>query len=208
MSDAILSVVEWIRAAGAIGVLAYAVIFVAATVLLLPGSILTLAAGFAYGPVWGTLLVSPVSVAAAVVAFLLGRTIARRWIARKVERDPRFASLDRAIGEDGFKIVLLLRLSPVFPFAILNYALGLTTVRLRDYALASFFGMLPATILYVYLGSLVTSATQLAGGETADGGPWQTALYWGGLACALLVTVLLTRIARRALRHTLTEVRP
>jgi uncharacterized membrane protein YdjX (TVP38/TMEM64 family) len=119
-----------------------------------------------------------------------------------VSRDPRFAAIDAAIEHQGLKVVLLLRLSPVFPFSVLNYALGLTGVRLRDYVLGSFLGMLPGTILYVYLGSLVTTAAALGGG----GGPstsGQRALYWAGLGATLIVTVLMTRLARRALRSAL-----
>jgi uncharacterized membrane protein YdjX (TVP38/TMEM64 family) len=201
--DWLLSLVEAIRGAGAGGVAIFAVVYVAATVLLLPGSVLTAGAGFAYGPVWGTLLVSPVSVAAATLAFVLGRTVARGWIARRIAGNPRFAAVDEAIGESGLKIVLLLRLSPLFPFNLLNYALGLTRLRLRDYVVASALGMLPGTILYVYLGSLVTSASELAsaGGE-ATGAP-RSVLYWGGLAATVGATWLVTRIARRALSRAL-----
>ena len=150
-----LLLVEWIRGAGALGVGVYALTYVAATLLLLPGSILTAGAGFVYGPLVGTLLVSPVSVLAATLAFILGRFVARTWVARRMEKHPRFAAIDEAIGKSGFKIVFLLRLSPVFPFNLLNYALGVTRVRLGDYVIASLLGMLPATLLYVYLGSLI-----------------------------------------------------
>ena len=198
-----LLLVEWIRDAGAVGVVVYTLAYILATVLLLPGSILTLGAGFAYGPVWGTVLVSPVSVVAATLAFVLGRTVARNWVSRRMEKNPRFAAINKAIGESGFKIVFLLRLSPIFPFNVLNYALGLTRVRLRDYVIASFFGMLPGTFLYVYLGSLVTSASELLSGKRPSAGPWGQVLYWGGLAATLLVTLLITRIARRALNRAL-----
>jgi uncharacterized membrane protein YdjX (TVP38/TMEM64 family) len=194
--------VEWIRGAGPTGVAVFAAAYVVASVLLLPASILTLGAGFAYGPVAGTLLVSPVSVTAATVAFLLGRTVARGWIAERVSRDRRFAAVDAAIEREGLKIVLLLRLSPVLPFSFLNYALGLTRVRLHHYVLGSFVGMLPATFLYVYLGSHVTTAASLGAGE-ASTGTAQEAMYWGGLAAAVLVTVVITRLARRALKTAL-----
>jgi uncharacterized membrane protein YdjX (TVP38/TMEM64 family) len=190
--------VEWIEGAGLVGTVAYAVTYVVATVLLLPASLLTLGAGFAYGPLAGTLLVSPVSVTAATIAFLLGRTVARGWIAARVVRDPRFAAVDAAIEREGLKIVILLRLSPVLPFGLLNYALGLTRVRLRDYVLGSFVGMLPATFLYVYLGSLVTTAASL-GSSAATAGTGQQMIYWSGLAATVLVTVFVTRLARRAL---------
>ena len=122
-----------------------------------------------------------------------------RWISRRLGRDPRFTAIDAAVGANGFRIVLLLRLSPAFPFNLLNYGLGLTSVRLRDYLLGSFLGMLPGTALYVYIGSLVTSAAELSSGQRPDAGPWGHGLYWGGLGATLLVTVILTRIAKRAL---------
>ncbi|MHB8416820.1 MAG: TVP38/TMEM64 family protein [Myxococcales bacterium] len=208
MAHAIVQLADWIRGAGAAGVGAYAVIYVLATLFFLPGSLVTLAAGFAYGPLWGTLLVSPVSVLAAILAFLLGRSAARGWIARRMERQPRFAAMDRAVGERGFLLVLLLRLSPVVPFNLLNYALGLTRVRLRDYAVASFVGMLPGTVLYVYLGSLVTSASELLSGAPVKGGLFGRLLYWGGLAATVAVTVWLTQVANDAIRRALSGQPP
>lgn len=201
-----LALVEYIRDAGATGVAVYAVAYVIAAVLFLPGSILTLGAGFAYGPLWGTVLVSPVSVVASTVTFLLGRFLARSWIQRKVESQPRFAAVDAAIGENGFKIVFLLRLSPIFPYNLLNYALGITRVRLLDYILASWLGMLPGTFLYVYLGSLVTSASRLLSEQAPQAeSAWTQVLYWGGLVATVLVVVIVTRTARRALARALED---
>ncbi len=195
--------VEWIRDAGAIGVLAYAVLYVGAAIALLPGSVLTLGAGFAYGAWWGTLLVSPVSTLAATCAFVVSRTFGRSWVERKVAGDPRFGRLNQAVERRGLRLVILLRLSPILPFNILNYALGLTSIRTRDYVVGSLVGMLPGTILYVYLGSLVTSASQLASGTLPDAGPAQTAVYWGGLVASIVAAVVVTRMARRALRDEL-----
>ena len=199
INDWLLGLVSWIRAAGAGGVAVYAVVYVAATLLLLPGSALTASAGFAYGPLWGTLVASPVSVLAATLAFVLGRTVARGWVARRMSGAPRFAAVDEAIGQSGLKIVTLLRLSPLFPFNLLNYGLGLTRVRFRDYVIGSFLGMLPGTALYVYLGSLVTSASELLSGRSSDVGTAGQVLYWTGLVATLAVTVLVSRIAKQAL---------
>lgn len=193
--------VEWMQAAGMLGVLAYAAVYVTATVFVLPGSVLTAGAGLAYGPWLGTLLVSPVSVAAATLAFTLGRTVARGWVTRRMEADRRFHAIDAAVSQRGFQIVALLRLSPVFPFNVLNYALGLTGVRLRDYVLGSFVGMLPGTFLYVYLGSLVRDVAELAAGTS--GGAGTRYLQWAGLAATVAVTAYITRVARRALRQEL-----
>jgi uncharacterized membrane protein YdjX (TVP38/TMEM64 family) len=195
------SLVDWIHGAGVLGIAVFVVAYVGAALLLLPGSALTLGAGFAYGPLWGTLLVVPTSVLAAVIAFAAARRGGRTRIVRRIERDPRFAAIDRAIGRSGFKIVGLLRLSPVFPYSVLNYALGLSGVRFRDYLWASLVGMFPGTLLYVYLGSVITSAGDL--GAKPTGSPLGAWLYWLGLGCALTVVVIVTRIARRALRDEL-----
>jgi uncharacterized membrane protein YdjX (TVP38/TMEM64 family) len=201
----LLALIEWIRGAGALGVSVYSFAYIFAAVLLLPGSILTIGAGFAYGPIFGTLLVSPVSVLAATLAFLLGRSVARDWISSRVAGNRKFAAIDEAVGKSGFKIVLLLRLSPIFPYNMLNYALGLTRVQLQHFLLASWIGMLPGTLLYVYLGSLVTSVAELLGGKRPEAGPWGSILFFGGLAATVAVTVIITRIARRALKRALDE---
>jgi uncharacterized membrane protein YdjX (TVP38/TMEM64 family) len=204
----LLALVELIRGMGGVGAAVFVAAYVAATVLLLPGSILTLGAGFAYGPVYGTLLVMLASNLGASLAFLLGRTVLRDWVARRIAGDARFSAVDAAVGAQGFRVVLLLRLSPLFPFNLLNYALGLTRVRLRDFVLASLPGMLPGTLLYVYLGSLVTSVSQLTSGQRPDSGPWGRVLFWGGLVATVAVTVLITRIARRALDSALRQAAP
>jgi uncharacterized membrane protein YdjX (TVP38/TMEM64 family) len=168
--------------------------------------VLTIGGGFAYGPLWGLVLVSPVSVLAATTAFLLARTVARDWVARRLGQDPRVAAIDAAVGQSGLKIVLLLRLSPVFPFNILNYTLGLTRVGLRDFVLGSWIGMLPGTVLYVYIGSLITSASELASGTRPSSGIAGHALLILGLVATVAVVVLITLIARKALKHALDQV--
>lgn len=208
VAESAVALVTWIRSAGALGAVVFAIVYVAATVMMLPGSLLTLGAGFVYGPALGTALVSPVSVVAATCAFLLGRTAAREWVARRIAAAPRFAAVDRAVGREGFRIVLLLRLSPLFPFTLLNYALGLTQVRLRDFVFASWVGMLPGTVLYVYLGSLLTSATELAAGSAGPDSIAARILYWGGLGATVAAAWLVTRTARRALDRSLREADP
>jgi pyruvate/2-oxoglutarate dehydrogenase complex dihydrolipoamide dehydrogenase (E3) component/uncharacterized membrane protein YdjX (TVP38/TMEM64 family) len=196
----LLDFVAWVRGAGAAGMVAFAVTYVVATVLFLPGLILTLGAGFAYGVAVGVPLVWVSANLGAVAAFLLGRTVLRDTIARRVEANPRFAAIDRAVAREGLKIVLLTRLSPVFPFNLLNYAYGLTRVSLRDYAIGSLVGMLPASILFVYVGSLVTNLADLsAGGSAGGGGTAQRVFFFAGLGVAGLVVAVVTRVARRAL---------
>jgi pyruvate/2-oxoglutarate dehydrogenase complex dihydrolipoamide dehydrogenase (E3) component/uncharacterized membrane protein YdjX (TVP38/TMEM64 family) len=193
----LLAFVTWVREAGASGAAVFVAAYVAACVLFLPGSILTLGAGFAYGVAAGTPLVWVAANLGAALAFVLGRTVARDAIAARVTRNPRFAAIDRAVGEQGLRIVLLTRLSPVFPFNLLNYAFGVTRVSFRDYVLGSLIGMLPGTVMYVYLGSLVTSLAELSSGR--GGGAAQQAFYFMGLAATVGVTVYVTRVARRAL---------
>lgn len=201
----LLGFVEWVRGAGVGGAAAFGGVYVGSAVLLLPASILTLGAGFVWGPFVGLLIVLPSATAAATVAFLLGRTVARGWVQQKVADNPRFRAIDEAVGGGGFRLVLLLRLSPLFPFNLLNYTLGLTRVSLRDYVLGSAIGMAPGTFLYLYLGSLVTSASQLLSGERPSAGALGTALYGAGLLATLVVTVWVTRTARAALSKTLTN---
>ena len=192
------------RAAGARGALVYAVVFVVATVCMVPGSILAAGVGMAYGPLWGTLVVSPVSVVAATLAFTLGRTLARGWIAGWAASNPKFRAVDLAIGEHGLKIVILIRLSPLFPFNVLNYALSLTDVRLRDYVLGSFIGMLPGAVLYVYIGSLVGDVASLSQGA-AGAGSARLVLSAIGLVATVAVTVYVARVARRALSDEISQ---
>ncbi len=183
------------------GQVAFVLIYIAATVLLIPGSALGLGAGALFGVVRGSLLVSLGSTIGATCAFLLGRYLARDWVSRKIEHHATFAAIDRAVAEEGMKIVFLTRLSPVFPFTLLNYAFGLTPVRLRDYVLASWIGMMPGTVMYVYLGSLARTGA----GETART-PGQWILYGVGLIATIAVTVIVTRIARRALAKRTTTI--
>jgi uncharacterized membrane protein YdjX (TVP38/TMEM64 family) len=195
-----LDFVRYVRNLGWAGFVLYAMAYVVGTILLFPGTLLTVGSGFLYGVFWGTVLVSPASVAGATIAFVLARSFARDWISKKVKKYPRFAAIDRAVGRHGFKAVLLLRLQPLnLPFDVLNYALGLTSVKLRDYIVASWLGMLPATILYVYAGSAVRDLATLLHGGLSQVSSWQKLLFWGGLGLTGVLVVFLTKLARRAL---------
>jgi uncharacterized membrane protein YdjX (TVP38/TMEM64 family) len=198
VADWIIHLAELARQAGAAGVAMFIAVYIVSTVALLPGSLLTLAAGFAYGPLWGLAVASPASVAGATAAFLLGRTLLRERAERVAGRSPRLRAIDAAVAREGFKLVVLLRLSPLFPFNALNYALSLTPVSLGTYVLASFIGMLPATALYVYLGSLAPAAAELSSAAEGGGGS-RTTLYVAGLLATIAVVVIGARAARRAL---------
>lgn len=189
---------EWVESMGAWGPALLAAAYVVACVLFIPGSMLTLGAGFLFGIVRGTIAVSIGSVLGATVAFLVGRTLLRSWIEQQTAAFPKFQAIDRAVGQQGFKIVMLVRLSPIFPFNLLNYAFGLTGVPLRQYVLASWLGMLPGTLMYVYLGSALKSLADVAAG-TGQGGGVQTAFFIVGLGMTAVATVVITRVAKRAL---------
>ncbi len=188
--------IDWIGQLGPWGPIIFIVIYIVATVLFIPGSVLTLGAGAVFGVVLGCIYVSVASILGATAAFLVGRYLARDAIARKIEGDARFAAIDQAVAVEGWKIVGLTRLSPVFPFTLLNYAFGLTKVKLRDYVLASWIGMMPGTVMYVYLGSLAQAAT---GERTRTTGEW--VLYGVGLLATIVVTIFVTRVAKKALAN-------
>ena len=192
------TVLQTVAELGPWGPIAFLLVYVAATVLLLPGIILTLGAGFVFGLGWGTVLVSVSSTLGATASFLVGRHLARDWVAGKMRAYPRFAAVDEAVASEGWKIVGLTRLSPVFPFNLLNYAFGITQVKVRHYVLASWLGMLPGTILYVYIGSLAGDLATL-GEEGRTRTTEESVFYVVGFLAALAVTIQVTRLARRAL---------
>lgn len=200
VKDYTLAVLEWTEGLGAWAPPFLAAFYVVACVLMLPGGVITLAAGFLFGVVTGTITVSAGSTLGACAAFLVGRRFARDWVRKKVSGRPKFAAIDRAVGEQGFRIVLLTRLSPIFPFNLQNYAYGLTDVPLWKYALASWIGMIPGTVAYVYIGSGLRSLAEAAAGEV-EGGWTGRIFFWGGLAVSLAVMVVVTRIAQKAMKH-------
>ena len=181
--------------------------YIVACVLLLPGSVLTLGAGFLFGVPLGLLSAWTGATLGACAAFLVGRTLARDWVAGKVSGNPKFAAVDEAVGREGFKIVLLLRMSPIFPFNFLNYALGLTKVSFVKYALASLIGMLPGGLMYVYFGSAARSLADVAAGKVEDGWAGQI-FFWVGLAATIIVAGFVTRLAKRSLKQAEQARRP
>ncbi|MGH0037492.1 MAG: TVP38/TMEM64 family protein [Myxococcota bacterium] len=189
---------EWVDSLGALGVAIFGVGYAAAVVAFVPASLLTLAAGALFGVPLGTAVVFVSASAGACAAFAVARYAARGLVERRVESNARFAAIDRAVASEGLKITTLLRLSPVFPFNLLNYALGLTRVRFGHYALAC-LGMLPGTFLYVYLGAVAGDLATIAAGEGGPDAGAQRWITWVGLAVTAVVTIAITRIARRAL---------
>lgn len=183
---------EWVASLGVLAPIVFMVSYAVAVVAFVPASALTLAAGAVFGLAQGTAYVFVAAVVGSAAAFLIARYGARAAIEKRVEADPRFAAIDRAVGTEGRKIAFLLRLSPAVPFNLLNYALGLTRIAFSDYLFAS-VGMLPGTLLYVYSGTLV--------GEVASGVELGRGLLLGvGLVATAAVTIYVTVLARRALQ--------
>jgi uncharacterized membrane protein YdjX (TVP38/TMEM64 family) len=188
----------WVDTLGFWGPLVFILGYAAATVGFIPGSLMTLAAGAIFGLARGTLYVFFGATLGSTLAFLIARYLARGAVEHRLENRPRFAVIDRAVAKEGLKIVFLLRLSPVFPYNLLNYALGLTRVSLRDYVTAA-IGMIPGTFLYVYYGKAIGSLAAVAGGAEVERGAGYWVVLGVGLVATLLVTTFVTRIARRAL---------
>ncbi len=191
---------QWIDGLGLWGPLVFVAGYAVATVAFVPGSLLTMAGGAVFGLGFGTAYVFVGASLGATAAFLIARYFARGAIERKLAGNARFTAIDRAVGEQGRRIVFLLRLSPVFPFILLNYGLGLTKVRLLDYVVAC-LGMLPGTLLYTYYGKVVGDVAALAAGAAPERGGAQWTLLGVGLPATVVVATLVTRIAARALKE-------
>lgn len=194
----------WVESLGALGPLAFITGYILATIAMVPGLLLTLAGGALFGIVRGTLYVFVAASIGATAAFLISRHVVREAMLRRLGKDKRFAAIDAAIAREGRKIALLIRLSPLFPFNVTNYALGLTAVRLRDYVVAC-IGMLPGTILYVYYGRVIGDVANVVSRARVPRGPGYWLLLVTGLIATIVATALITRAARRALR---TSVEP
>lgn len=202
LRDKVQDLEDLIAASGYLGPLIYAGSYTVATVLLFPASILTLAAGYLFGPLKGTAVVSASSTAGACLSFLVSRYLARPLVEDKVAATPKFQAVYNNITADGAKLVLLLRLSPLVPFNLLNYGLGITQVRFLDYAWASWLGMLPGTFAYVYLGSVgkvAADATADVGAGAGGFDPVKVVLYVVGAIATVWATKLISTAASKAI---------
>ncbi len=191
---------------GVWGPVIFAGIYVVATVLMLPGSALTLLAGAIFGLWTGVITASTGATLGAAAAFLIARYIARPTIERRLASSRRFRAVDHAIEREGWKIVALLRLSPAVPFNIQNYLYGLTAIRFWPCVLTSWVAMLPGAFMYVYLGYAGRASVAAATGASRER-TWPEWILLGlGLLATVVVTVFVTRVARRAMRRTELEV--
>lgn len=192
----------WVASLGAWGPLAFIAGYSLAPVIFAPAFLLTIAAGAIFGFVKGVLYVMIGATIGATLAFLTGRYLARHFVEGLLAREPRLALIDRAVERHGFRLVALLRMSPAVPFVLLNYALGLSRVRLLDYVAAS-IGMLPVVAVYVYSGKVAGDLASLAGGVAQPKGPLYYATIALGLVSTIAVTIVVTRIAKRAIEQEL-----
>lgn len=200
----LVSLLDWIDSLGAIGSIVFILAYIVITVAFLPASVVTLGAGFVFGVIQGSILVFIGAMIGATVAFLIGRFLARDWIAKKVADNRFFNALDGAIADEGLKLVFLIRLSPAFPFNLLNYALGLTKVSLKDYVLGT-TGIIPGTIMYVYLGSLVGDLAMLGTGEAPSNPVVSWIIRILVFVTIVAITLYITKIARKALKASVPE---
>jgi uncharacterized membrane protein YdjX (TVP38/TMEM64 family) len=203
--DWLLNALQWIDNLGTLGAIAFILLYIIATVAFLPGSIVTLGGGVVFGVVLGSIYVFIGATIGATLAFLIGRYGARNWVVKQIYKNQKFKAIDKAVGKEGFKIVLLTRLSPIFPFNLLNYGYGVTGVSLKDYVIAS-VGMIPGTIMYVYIGSLAGNLATI-GTQTPSPNPisqWTIRIV--GFIATIAVTLYVTKIARKALNEAVVEL--
>jgi uncharacterized membrane protein YdjX (TVP38/TMEM64 family) len=194
---------SWIQDLGPVGAIVFIGIYSLATVFFVPGSLLTLGAGVVFGVVAGSIYVFLGATIGATTAFLIGRYLARSWVSQQIENNLKFSAIDEAVVREGLKIVVLTRLSPIFPFNLLNYALSVTRVSLKDYVLGC-AGMIPGTIMYVYIGSLAGNLAMLGTSNPSMSQEAQLAQWIiriVGFIATVAVTVSVTRIARKALQE-------
>ena len=176
----------------------YPLLSAACNVLLLPGGVLAIGSGLFFGLWWGFLLNVTGNVLGAAISFLLARKLGRGWVARKFLRHRKWATLDEAIARDGWKIIFLSQVHPLFPSSLLNYLYGVTRIRFGVCLLWVALGQAPGLFLYAYLGTLAQFGIKVARGQSHPA-PFEYALWTGGLALSLLVTGLLARLALRLL---------
>ncbi|MDX2232590.1 MAG: TVP38/TMEM64 family protein [Leptolyngbyaceae cyanobacterium bins.349] len=197
------SALLWAKNLGSVGIIAFVVIYNLATILFIPGSLLTLGGGALYGVFWGSVYVVIAASLGATIAFLIGRYYARNWVAKQLQGHPQFQAIDQAVAREGLKIVFLTRLSPIFPFNLLNYAFGVTCVSLKDYVIGS-MGMIPGSVMYVYLGSLIGDIALL--GMPQEMNSQAQTVQWlikiVGFLATIAVSLYITRIAKKALNQT------
>lgn len=185
---------------GAWSAICYPLLYACCNVLLLPGGFLSLGGGFFFGLWWGFLIILVGNVGGAAISFFISRWIGRRWLHRRLMRNATLEALEPAVEREGWKIILLSQLHPLFPTSLLNYLYGLTQIRFRTCMLWVAIGQAPGLFLYAYLGTLGQLGLNLVRGVNHP----RALEYWlwgGGLALSIVILALLGRIALRLLKE-------
>lgn len=208
LEKVLLGLLQWVQSLGPTGAVVLIALYILGCLLFSPVWIITVSAGFLYGLGWGTVIVFVGAITGASAAFLTGRTLARGWISRKISANPTFTKVDQAIGRQGFRLIFFLRLSPLFPFSLMNYALGITKVSFWRYFWATALGMLPGSVMYVYLGTAARSLTAIATGHARVQSPAQNVIFWIGLAATAAAVFMITRIAQKSLKESSEVITP
>ncbi len=193
IDEAIQSFGEWVRRLGFWGIVVFALVYVIVVVVLAPAAAMSIAAGFIFG-MWGIPLVIAAATVGANLAFLLSRHIFREKVRLMAQERPWFEAVDQAVKDEGWKVVALLRLSPLVPFGLQNYAFGVTAIGGVPYALATFFGIMPGTALYVYLGTMGHVAL-----DGSEGSEFKLAFLAAGLVASAVAIVVVGRRAKAKL---------
>ena len=198
---------EWIERSGWVGVVWFIVLYTLTCVFFLPGSVLSIGAGAVYGFWFSTALVTISSTVGAVVNFLTSRYLARSWMQRKLTHSAKFRALEKAVSTEGWRMMLISRMSPIVPHSLVSYAAGLIRISLWKFTLASFLGFFPQSAAYTYVGAVVGKALRTSAG-TSPHDPVIWTFYCLGLVATFAVTVLTTRIARRSWKAYFAEREP
>lgn len=202
-----LPLVDWIAAVqqkvmrlGAWSAICYPLLYACCNVLLLPGGLLSIGGGFFFGLWWGFFIVLVGNVAGAAIAFYISRWLGRHWLRRRLMRNPTLEALEPAVEREGWKIILLSQLHPLFPTSLLNYLYGLTTIRFRTCILWVTIGQAPGLFLYAYVGTLGQLGLNLVRGKTHPRGV-EYFIWGGGFLLSTLILVALGRISLRLLQE-------
>ncbi|MEM7565648.1 MAG: TVP38/TMEM64 family protein [Pseudomonadota bacterium] len=192
VSEWIAAFRDWVAAQGPLGWIIFIAVYAVSVLALLPGSLLTLAAGLAWG-LWGFPIVIAGATLGAGISFIAARYFAQGTVQQMIAKRPTLAAVDKAVEQEGWKIVGLMRLSPAFPFALQNWFFGTTSVAFWPYLAATFVGIMPGTLLYVWIGSLGAEA----GSDSATTAKY--VVFGIGILATLAVTVYVTKLARKKL---------
>ena len=191
-------ILKWIDARGIWAPIIFILLDIVIVIFLLPGVLITLGAGFIFGVVMGSIYIVVATTIGAVIAFILARYLLSERTANYLRTKPRLKFIDQLLATEGWKLVLVTRLIPFFPFKLSNYLFGLTKFKLKDFFIGTFFGIWPITIFNVYVGSITADLSTLGTGSTKTNLEW--VIYVFGFIMTIFVVIYVTNRARHALK--------